>query len=107
MIPFNSCRSLSQITLNDRILWFRDKSAGTSLTYRNKNGDIKGRNAIYNDLYMKRYNSKQKYKLVLKSTASQRILIKEMISRLRAFSILDKEGLIPIEQSLSSFKNNG
>ena len=106
MIPYNKCRSLSQVTLNDRILCYREKSAGMSVTYRNKEGDIKGRNAIYNDLYMKRYNSKQKFNSVLKSTAFQRILIKEMISRLRTFFILDKEGLIPIEQALSSFTKN-
>ena len=106
MIPYKKCRSLSQVTLNDRILWFREKSAGMSVTYRNKEGDIKGRNAIYNDLYMKRYNSKQKFNSVLKSTAYQRILVKEMISRLRTFIILDKERLIPIERTLSSFKNN-
>ena len=104
MTPYKTCRSLSQVTQKERILWYREKSVGMSVTYRNHNGEIKGRNAIYNDLYMKRYSSRQKFKLALKSIAYQRILISEMISRLRSFFILEKEGLLPIELSLTSFK---
>ena len=105
MLPFNECRSLSKVTLNDRVLCARKKSVGMSVSYRNNEGVVKGRNAIYNDLYMKRYDSKQKFRLVKSSLAYQRLLIREMISRLKAFFILDHERLIPIHKSLEGFKN--
>ena len=105
MIPHHQCRSLSNVTKNDRVLCSREKSVGMSVSYRNKDGLVRGRNAIYNDLYMKRYDSKKKFSLVKSSIAYQRLLIKEMISRLKAFVILDREGLIPIEQSLKGFIN--
>ena len=74
-----------------------------SVTYRNYDGDIKGRSAIYNDLHMKRHNSSSKFKLTLKSVAMQRILLSEMVSRLRSFVLLHKENVIPIQTSLFGF----
>ena len=106
MLPLNKCQSLSKVTQNDRVLCVRKKSVGMSVSYRNKEGIVKGRNAIYNDLYMKRYNSKQKLRLVKSSLAYQRLLIREMVSRLKAFLILDREQLIPIQKSLEGFRRN-
>ena len=105
MLPSIQCKSLSEVTNNERLLCIRKKSVGMSVTYRNKNGDVKGRNAVYNDLYMSRYNSRNKFKYVLKSTAFQRLLLKEMTSRLQAFILLDKCNVLPIHKSLSGFMN--
>ena len=103
MLPFNNCQSLSKVTRQERLLVARPKSVGMSLSYRNYKGEVKGRSSVYNDLYMTRYNSQSKYRLVIKSVALQRLLITEMISRLRCFMILDHVGLIPIKEGLQTF----
>ena len=103
MLPSNECKSLSTITKNERLLCVRKKSVGMSVTYRNKNGEVKGRNSVYNDLYMSRFCSKKKFKLVKRSTAYQRLLIKEMVSRLKAFILLDRCDVIPIHTSIFAF----
>ena len=103
MLPGNNCRSLSKVTRNERILCARPKSVGMSLSYRNDKGEVKGRSSVYSDLYMTRYDSKSKYLLVLKSVALQRMLVTEMISRLKSFMILDHVGIIPISESILTF----
>ena len=89
MLPTSKCQSLSKVTENDKVLCARTYSTAMSVTYRNRKGEVKGRNAVYKDLFMTRYSSKQKFKLMLKSEALQRLSIMEMISRLRSFMLLD------------------
>ena len=60
MIPSGTSKSLSPITKNERLMLMRKNSVGMSLTYRNKDENVKGRSSIYHDLYMKRYSSNQK-----------------------------------------------
>ena len=103
MLPDNQCKSLSKVTTNERVLCVRSKGVGLSLTYRNYDGAVKGRNSIYNDLYMSRFNAKMKFRKMLKSVAMQRLVVTEMVSRLRTFILLDKENIIPIERSLDTF----
>ena len=103
MLPSENCRSLSKVTMNERLILSRKRSVGMSVTYRNHRGEVKGRNAVYNDIHMTRHNSSSKFKLTLKSVAMQRILVNEMISRLRSFIVLDKENVIPIQTSLFGF----
>ena len=103
MIPSKQCKSLSNVTRNERILCIRNNSVGMSVAYRNKDGDVKGRNAIYNDLYMSRYTSKTKFSHALRSTAYQRLLISEMTSRLKAFILLDNCDVLPIHTTIFSF----
>ena len=103
MLPSGKSRSLSPVTKNDRMLVMRKKSVAMSLVYKNEEKVVKGRNSIYQDLYMDRYSSQQKFKAALKSTALQRIMVVEMISRLRSFLLLDKNQLIPYQTSVLSF----
>ena len=103
MLTTSKCRSLSKITENDKVLCVRNRSTALSVTYRNRNGEVKGRNAVYKDLFMTRYSSKQKFKLMIKSQALQRLSIMEMISRLRSFMLLDLKKIIPIEETLQGF----
>ena len=103
MLPNEVCKSLSPVTDNNRILTMRKNSVAMSLTYTNKDGDSKGRNAIYKDVYMRRLTSKQKFKLVLNNTHLQNILITEMISRLRAFIILHDMKIMDIEHTTNTF----
>ena len=105
MLTHSSCQSLSRVTQNDRVLSVRTKSAGMSLTYRNMNGEVKGRNAVHSDLLMTRRSSKKKFKIMIESVALQRLSITEMISRLRSFMLLDFKKIIPIEESLKGFKS--
>ena len=103
MLPSMQCKSLSKVTNNERVLSIRKKSVGMSVSYRNKDGDVKGRNAVYNDLYMARYSATKKFNLVKNSIAMQRLLVEEMISRLRCFILLDHCKVMSIETSLQSF----
>ena len=61
MLANSPCKSLSPITSNDRVLCARENSTGMSVTYRNKEGIVKGRNAVYRDLLMTRNGAKKKY----------------------------------------------
>ena len=103
MLPNSPCKSLSPITNNDRVLCTRENSTGMSVTYRNKEGIVKGRNAVYKDLLMTRNGAKKRFKNILNSNAQQRLSITEMISRLRTFMLLDFKKIIPIEESLKGF----
>ena len=105
MIPSSSCKSLSKVTQNDRVLCVRSKSTGLSLTYRNSSGTVKGRNSVYSDILMTRLTSKKKFERIRNSVALQRISVMEMISRLRAFMLLDHCNIIPMEESLKEFNN--
>ena len=105
MLEHSKCQSLSPVTQNDRVLCVRENSAGMSVTYRNKEGKVKGRNAVYRDLLMTRNGSKKKFKNILNSVALQRLSITEMISRLRSFMLLDNKNIIPIQDSLKGFQD--
>ena len=103
MLPHSHSKSLSKVTLNERVLCVRNRSVGLSLSYRNHKGQVKGRNSIYKDLYMTRLSSKSKFRMVLNSVALQRIVLVEMVCRLRSFILLDKEDIIPIETNVCTF----
>ena len=103
MLPNSHCKSLSPVTKNDRVLCTRENSVGMSVTYRNKDGLVKGRNAIYKDLLMTRNGARKKFRNMLKSVALQRLTITEMISRLKSFMLLDFKKIIPIAVSLKGF----
>lgn len=105
-IPSIKSRSLSVSTQSERILSARKNSVAMSVTYRNKEGFIKGYNSVYNDLYMKRYNSAGKFNASLRSHGYRSVLITEMISRLRSFMLLDHIGYHPLENTLFSFLLN-
>ena len=105
MLSTSKSRSLSMVTQNDTVMCVRKQSTAMSVTYRNKVGQVKGRNAVYKDLFMTRYCSNKKFKLMIKSEALQRLSIMEMISRLRSFMLLDFKKIIPIEISLKGFKD--
>ena len=103
MLPSGSSKSLSPVTNNDRLLLPRKKSVGVSLTYTNKENNVKSRNSIYQDLYMKRFTRKQKFKNVFNSKAYQRILVREMISRLRSFFLLHEKGILCYQETIFNF----
>ena len=103
MLPSGSSKSLSPITANERILMTRKTSVGLSLSYRNKDNMVKGRNCVYQDLHMKRLNAHQKFKEVMKSIGLQRIMLKEMISRLRSFLIIHETEIMSYQNTVLSF----
>ena len=105
MVPTSRCRSLSKVTKNDRVLCVRPRSTGLSLTYRNSQGIVKSRNSVYSDLLMTRLSAKKKFQTMINSVALQRVTVKEMISRLRAFILLDYRNILPIEDSLKGYNN--
>ena len=52
---------------------------------------------------MRRLTSKQKFKEALRSTGYQRIIISEMISRLRTFVLVHHLNIVPIHSTIFSF----
>ena len=103
MFPSGTSKSLSPVTQNQRLMTMRKTSVAMSLTYKNKDNIVKGRNSIYQDLYMLRYTSHQKLKAALKSKALQRIMIQEMISRLRSFLVIHHADIITYQDTLLTF----
>ena len=103
MLPSSQSKSLSKCTQSSRLLTKRKHSVGMSLSYMGSDNLPKGRNSIYSDLKMRRLSSSQKFKKVLKSEAQQRLLITEMISRLRTFIIFAETQILLIPQLIYSF----
>ena len=106
MFPGAKSSNLSKVTENERLLSIRKNSVAMALSYRGSDGKVKGYNSVYTDLFMRRLSSKQKYKEALRSTGYQRILISEMISRLRTFVLLHHLNIIPIQTTIFSFLCN-
>ena len=103
MFPSGTSKSLSPITFNQRLMTMRKTSVAMSLTYKNKDDVVKGRNSIYQDLYMQQYTSKQKFRAAIKSKGLQRIMIKEMISRLRSFLVIHNADILQYHTTVLSF----
>ena len=103
MLPHLKSSNLSKVTENERLMTIRKNSVAMSVSYRNSDGKVKGYNSVYTDLFMRRLTSKQKFKEALKNIGYQRVLISEMISRLRTFMLLHHLGIAPIHNTLFTF----
>ena len=103
MLPGSKSSNLSKITENERLLSIRKNSVAMALCYRGADGTVKGYNSVYTDLFMRRFSTKQKFKEALKSKGYQRILLSEMISRIRTFLLLHHLKVIPLHTSAFSF----
>ena len=103
MYPGAKSSNLSKKTENERILSIRKNSVAMSLSYKGDDGKVKSFNSVYRDLFMRRLTSKQKYKEAMRSIGYQRILISEMISRLRTFVLLHHLNIVPIQSTIFSF----
>ena len=105
MVPNATSKSMSPVTREERLLINRKNSVALSLTYRNKEGMTKGRNAIYKDMHMRRLNSKQNFKIVFEDTILQSLIISEMISRRRLFILLHETNIIDLDTISWTFHN--
>ena len=92
--PTTNSRSLSKVTKKrNSFLLANKKSSGLTCHYINNNNEIKSYNGVYNDILMRKLNSNQKKKLMLKYTYLRSITIKEMLKRIQTIVIVYQFGL--------------
>ena len=92
--PTTNSRSLSKVTKKrNSFLIANKKSSGLTCHYLNDNHVIKSYNGVYNDILMRKLNSYQKTKHILKHKYLQSITIQEMTKRIQTIIIAYQFGL--------------